>query len=84
MIFLTLHSEDRYGKYKSIHKRFTRWEKKGISKKIFNHLIKDYDNEYLMIDSTIVKAHQQAATYKKRSGFGAFQRWFNYKDPYDV
>lgn len=58
--------EERYGKYKSAHKRFTRWAKKGIWEKIFKYLIKDRDNEYLMIDSTLVKAHQQAATYKKK------------------
>ena len=58
--------EERYGKYKSIHKRFTRWAKKGMWEKIFKSLIKDRDNEYLMIDSTLVKAHQQSATLKKK------------------
>jgi len=58
--------EERYGKYKSVHKRFSRWAAKGIWEKIFHHLIKDRDNEYLMIDSTLVKAHHQAATYKKK------------------
>lgn len=53
---------ERYGKYKSVHKRFARWAQKKIWEKIFKHLILDRDNEYLMIDSTIVKAHQQAAT----------------------
>ena len=56
----------RYGKYKSVHKRFTRWAQKAILEQIFKELIRDKDNEYLMIDSTIVKAHQQAATFKKK------------------
>lgn len=58
--------EDRYGNYKTAHKRFTRWAQKGIWEKVFKHLIKDCDNEYLMLDSTLVKAHQQAATLKKK------------------
>lgn len=55
---------ERYGKYKTVHKRFTRWAAKGVWDQIFANLIKDRDNEYLMIDSTIVRAHQQAATGK--------------------
>lgn len=58
--------EERYGKYKSVHKRFSRWAEKGVWEKIFKHLIKDRDNEYLMLDSTLVKAHQQSATFKKK------------------
>jgi transposase len=56
----------RYGKYKTVHKRFCRWAAKEIWEQIFQHLTHDKDNEYLMIDSTIVKAHQQAATFKKK------------------
>lgn len=55
---------ERYGKYKSVHKRFSRWAKAGIWEKVFASLIRDRDNEYLMLDTTLVRAHQQAATGK--------------------
>jgi transposase len=55
---------ERYGKWKTAHKRFTRWAKAVIWEKVFTSLVKDRDNAYLMLDSPIVKAHQQAVTGK--------------------
>lgn len=57
----------KYGKYKSTHQRFSRWAKKKIWEKIFRCLIKDKKNFYIMLDITIVKAHSQAATFKKKT-----------------
>ncbi len=57
---------ERYGKYKSLHKRFSRWAATGVWEKIFHELLRDRKNQYLMIDSTIVRAHQQAATRRKK------------------
>jgi len=57
---------ERYGKYKSVHKRFMRWVVTGVWERIFRELVKDRKNLYLMIDSTLVRAHQQAATGPKR------------------
>jgi transposase len=56
---------ERYGKYKTVHKRFTRWARAGVWEGIFALLARDRDNEYLMIDSSIVRAHAQAATGQK-------------------
>lgn len=55
---------ERYGKYKTVHKRFTRWAAAGVWELVFAVLFKDRGNQYLLIDSTIVRAHQQAATGK--------------------
>ena len=63
---------ERYGKYKTVHKRFTRWAKAGVRERIFKLLIADRRNEYLMLDTTLVRAHQQAATGK---GGRAIRLW---------
>ena len=54
----------RYGKWKSVHTRFARWAKNGTWERVFEALIKDRNNDYLMLDTTLVRAHQQAATGK--------------------
>ena len=57
---------ERYGKYKSVHARFMRWARAGVWERIFADLVRDKKNPYLMLDSTIVRAHQQAATGRKK------------------
>jgi putative transposase len=54
-----------YGKWSSAHKRFKRWADAGIWQMIFNTLVEDADMEWVMIDSTIVRAHQHATGAKK-------------------
>jgi transposase len=56
---------ERYGKYKTVQKRFARWAVSGVWGRVFRMLTQEAQNEYLMIDSTLVRAHQQAATGRK-------------------
>ena len=66
------HLPEGYGKWKSVHARFTRWAKAGVGEKVFAELIKDRDNKYLMLDTTLVRVHQQAAAGK---GGTKLRRW---------
>jgi transposase len=58
---------ERFGDPIKIHTRFSRWAKSGAWKKIFEMLAADADNEYAMIDSTIVRAHQHSAGAQKKT-----------------
>jgi len=56
----------RFGDCKNVHRRFSRWAKNGMWQSVFEHLAADADNEYAMIDSTIVRAHQHSAGAPKK------------------
>ena len=59
---------ERFGDWKNIHRRWSRWASDGVWERVFNWLAADADNEYGMIDSTIVRAHQHSAgAIKKRT-----------------
>ena len=55
---------ERFGKYNSVWRRFDRWAKKGVWERVFRAL-QDPDLEWLLLDSTIARAHQHAAGAKK-------------------
>ena len=63
---------ERFGNWQNIHTRFSRWAKSGVWKSLFKALADDPDNEYAMIDATILgssprtRAHQHSAGALKK------------------
>jgi transposase len=57
----------RFGDFRVVHTRFSRWRKAGVWERVFKYLAEDADNEYNMIDATIVRAHQHSAGAKNSS-----------------
>lgn len=57
---------ETFGDWNSVFRRFSRWSMKGVWHRIFEAMSDDPDFEYLIVDSTIVRAHQHAAEAKKR------------------
>jgi transposase len=53
-----------FGNWNSVFQRFSRWSHGGVWHRIFAALCDDPDFEYLILDSTIVRAHQHAAGAK--------------------
>ena len=54
-----------FGSWNSVFRRFSRWSSKGVWHRIFVAVSDDPDFEYLIVDSTIIRAHQHAAGAKK-------------------
>lgn len=52
------------GNWNSQFQRFRRWAKKGVWDRLFKALAEDPDLEHLLIDATIVRAHQHATGAK--------------------
>ena len=58
---------DRLGEWNSVWRRFDRWARRGVWLRVFEEL-KDPDLEWLILDSTVIRAHQHAAGAAKKGG----------------
>jgi transposase len=65
---------ERFGDWNAVWKRFDRWAKKGVWQRVFAAL-QDPDLEWLILDSTIVRAHQHAAGAPKKTAARRPKRW---------
>jgi transposase len=54
---------ERFGDWNSVWKRLDRWGKKMVWRRVFDAL-QDPDLEWLILDSTVIRAHQHAAGKK--------------------
>ena len=55
---------DRFGNWNTLWRRFDRWSRAGVWVRVFEAL-QDPDVEWLILDSTVVRAHPAAAGAKK-------------------
>jgi transposase len=70
---------ERFGEWDTVYHRFNEWCKKGIWRRVFE-AVQDPDLEWLMLDSTVIRAHHHAAGMnggdddqalgRSRGGFG--------------
>ena len=62
---------ERYGEWNSVYQRFNRWAKSGVWERVFQ-AVRLPDLEALLLDSTIIRAHQHAAGAAQKKGM---KRW---------
>lgn len=66
---------ERFGKVSAVKQRYYDWIGRGVFATIFEALSGEADMEWLMVDSTIVRAHQHAAGARRQKGGRMPRAW---------
>ena len=66
---------ERLGDYQTVKRRHYRWIEMGVLDAMLEHLAREADLEWLMIDSTIVRAHRHAAGARRSKGGRMPKAW---------
>ena len=66
---------ERFGKVSAVKQRYYDWIGRGVLATIFEALSGEADMEWLMVDSTIVRAHQHAAGARRQKGGRMPRAW---------
>ena len=56
---------ERYGPPTTIYNRFNRWRKAGVWDRLMDAITKVHDGNVRMVDTSVVRVHQQGATAKR-------------------
>ena len=59
---------ERFGRFDSVKRRYYLWVEAGVLEDVFKALRTHADQEWLMMDATIVRAHAQAAGARHKKG----------------
>ncbi len=66
---------ERFGDHQAVKRRYYRWIERGALDAFLQALTTEADLEWLMIDSTIIRAHQHAAGARIAKGGRMPRAW---------
>ncbi|MGF6919780.1 transposase [Paraburkholderia sp. 40] len=57
-----------FGRWHTVYMRFSRWRRTGVWQRVVNALAGETEIDRVLIDSTVVRAHQHSAGASKKVG----------------